>query len=518
MNVVTSYFWRKFHLALHLRFPTKALPSPTYHWLWVILLFVPLLFISNRSSHDWGDDFAQYIHQAKNIVQGIPQSETGFIYSQENFIGPRAYPVGFPLLLSPVYAIFGNNMKVFTGYISVFYFMLALLLVLFYRKYFSLLPALVLTVILLYNPQMLVFKQEVMSDLPFALLLVTGVLLYRHSGQSLPLLIALILATGLMITVRPVGFVFVAAVVTDQLILMFRNTETKLSKSRQLLRIMIFALAASGIFVLLNVIIFKIPSSGGLVNYIAYFRSGEMAGTIMSNLSHYPEVFRYIYTPAQGISGGFSLLAGVLFLAMVLVGLLKRITSGIEFIDIFFLFYLAVLLVFPNNASAFRLMVPVGFLLLLYVAEGFKSLALLSSIAGKWKALALGVLMLLLYLPGINDIIRSKYSILEGPQKPESEEAFSYIRDSIPPDAIIMFRKPRALSLYAERTSFADPVEKDMTKFHEQAMTAGVNYFLINSKISSEESKRYMRVMGGRAKKIWSNEAFDLYSLQRLNP
>ena len=97
------------------------------------IVFLPLLFINVRNSSDWGDDFAQYIHQAGNIVKGIPQSETGFIYSQENYIGPQAYPVGFPLLLAPAYAVAGNNMLAFTTFISLIYIVLGLLLVFFYR-------------------------------------------------------------------------------------------------------------------------------------------------------------------------------------------------------------------------------------------------------------------------------------------------------------------------------------------------------------------------------------------------
>ncbi|HNX43796.1 MAG TPA: glycosyltransferase family 39 protein [Bacteroidales bacterium] len=497
---------------------TDSFKTTYFRWIVMIMLFIPLLFISNRRSHDWGDDFAQYIHQAKNIVQGIPQSETGFVYSQENFIGPKAYPVGFPLLLSPVYAVFGNNMKAFTTYISVFYFILALLLVLFFRKYFSLIPSVVLAMILLYNPQMMLFKQEVMSDLPFTVLLVASMLLYMNFRKNNTVKIILVLIAGLMITVRPIGFVFLIAVLIDQVVMLLKEDCSRRRKFYELVVATVFVLLTSGIYLLLNVAIFRIPSGGGLNNYLAYFGSGEIVSTILTNLRHYSEVFQNFYTPSLGDYDGFSLLSGVLFLAMAMVGLLKRFTTRIEFLDIFFLIYLVILLVFPNNASAFRLMVPVSFLLLLYVATGFRSLSVLPSVSGKLKAAILGILILAFYMPGIRDIISTKYIIMAGPQKAESEQAFDYIRENVPENAVIMFVKPRALSLYAGRAGFADPAETDMTKFHKQVVDAGVNYFLLNNDISSEASKRYLRVMNERVDSVWSNETFGLYRLKSFNP
>ena len=34
-----------------------------------------------RAGHDWGDDFAMYIMEARNITQGKPLDATGYIYN-----------------------------------------------------------------------------------------------------------------------------------------------------------------------------------------------------------------------------------------------------------------------------------------------------------------------------------------------------------------------------------------------------------------------------------------------------
>jgi 4-amino-4-deoxy-L-arabinose transferase-like glycosyltransferase len=507
---------------LPLRLLNNLFCSPKYQWFWVVLLFIPLLFISNRSSHDWGDDFAQYIHQAKNIVQGIPQSQTGYIFNPENKdIGPKAYPVGFPMFLAPVYALFGLNMKAYTVFITLIYFALGLLLVKFFQRYFSFIASAALAAIFLYNPQMLIFKQEVMSDLPFTLLLVTALLLYEPEKEFTWLRIVMFsLVTGLMISVRPIGFVFLAAIIIDITWKLFgkKNVLGSGNMKGGIITLFVWALTPVLIYFLLNILIFRIPSGGSLSNYLAFFSFSSFISTFSANLEHYTEVFRYIYTPGAGITRGIALICGFFVVVMTLTGIIKKVSDKSEAVDIFFIFYMLVLMVYPNNFSAFRFMVPVDFLLLMYAAQGIKSVMVFPRVSGKIKAMVLSSLLLIMFLPGIAGVIKGRNTTLAGPQEQSAIEAFTHIRDSLPENAVLMFAKPRALSLYAERSAFADPIIKDMTKFHEQVVAAGVNYFLLSNKISSEESKRYMRVMGDRVEKVWSNDVFELYRLKNFNP
>src|SRR5215469_17771585 len=73
------------------------------------ILAIPAFMNIKSSSHDWGSDFAMYILQARNIVDGRSQLDTGYVYASETSYYPRAFPAGFPLALSPVYKIFGNS-------------------------------------------------------------------------------------------------------------------------------------------------------------------------------------------------------------------------------------------------------------------------------------------------------------------------------------------------------------------------------------------------------------------------
>jgi hypothetical protein len=139
---------------------------------WYILVAVSclhLFFINIKDSHDWGDDFAQYIHQAENITKGISQTETGYIYNKEYpLYSPPSYFMGFPLLLAPVYAIAGNSIIAFSFLISVFLFLCALIFFRFFNCYFNPFSSYLLVLIIVYNPWMMNYKMGIGSDIPFA--------------------------------------------------------------------------------------------------------------------------------------------------------------------------------------------------------------------------------------------------------------------------------------------------------------------------------------------------------------
>lgn len=492
-------------------FTEMPFSKPRYFILFAVLVLLPLLFMGTRESHDWGDDFAQYIHQAGNIIHGVSQSETGFVYSQKNYIGPQAYPIGFPLMLAPVYAIFGNSISVFIFFISVIYLLMGVYLLLFYRRYFSQLTSFVLMLILMYNPQMLLFKREVMSDIPFtAILILFFVLYHKIKSDDLYKNLWLALLVGVLITIRPAGIVLVFAILTEKLILLVNH------KNKHAL----FIASFFGIIPLLlyfgvNSFLCHIPSGGSISDYLQFYYSGNIMGLIPENFSHHLQVLRYMYEPESGALKGFSVLLGSGILTFVALGFLNRMLRKPGVVDWFFIYYVVMLLVFPNNNSGFRLMIPLGFLILFYAASGFKLLDL-QFINGKLPiALTAGIVILALYSPGIFQIVRSQKLILEGPQQPQAQEAFQYINKNIPKNEIVVFAKPRALALYAGCQSVCDPFSTDPTMIHTEILHANARYLLVHKVLTNENMQRYQRIMQDRLTQVWANNDF---KLMRINP
>ena len=83
----------------------------------LVLLLVVLGIINIslfRKGHPNASDHAAYLIQTKSIVEGSVEKYSEMANFRKNnsivIISPALYPWGFPLLLSPIYAICGMNL------------------------------------------------------------------------------------------------------------------------------------------------------------------------------------------------------------------------------------------------------------------------------------------------------------------------------------------------------------------------------------------------------------------------
>ena len=138
----------------------------------------------------WLDDFAGYLMQAKSILGGTMADfvrQNSFTVTQSSYPpGPAAYPWGFPLLLAPVYAVFGMNVLAFQLANTLFY---ALFLIVFFALTRTRLPeasALALTAILAFNPALLGAHDQILSDIPFLFFSTCAIFLIDRSLREKP--------------------------------------------------------------------------------------------------------------------------------------------------------------------------------------------------------------------------------------------------------------------------------------------------------------------------------------------
>ena len=152
----------------------------TYRFFILLLICIPLFFLNIRVDQSWGDDFAQYIHQAINLVEGKPQFETGYIYN-ENYpmLGPKSYTVGFPLILAPIIALFGNDMLMLNYLMTAFLALTFIVMSSWLLNYFRWQTAVLLSLICIYNPWMIYFKAEINSEIPFTFFIMLFLFVYN---------------------------------------------------------------------------------------------------------------------------------------------------------------------------------------------------------------------------------------------------------------------------------------------------------------------------------------------------
>ena len=91
--------------------PAGATPwnsEPRWAFAMFALGYFALGWLTLTPEHRWGDDWAQYVLHARNLVSGTPYPDTGYVFNPDYAsVGPPSYAPGVPLLLAPVVALFG---------------------------------------------------------------------------------------------------------------------------------------------------------------------------------------------------------------------------------------------------------------------------------------------------------------------------------------------------------------------------------------------------------------------------
>jgi len=97
-----------------------ATPSPKHPariGLWIsfalALIVATVLLHERRGGQDWGGDFSLYISHARNLSEGSPYGETGYLLNPYfRNLSPETYPPLFPLVLAPLYSRYGLDYRI----------------------------------------------------------------------------------------------------------------------------------------------------------------------------------------------------------------------------------------------------------------------------------------------------------------------------------------------------------------------------------------------------------------------
>jgi hypothetical protein len=410
--------------------------------------------------HFWGDDFAAYIGQAQSILRGEMDrfvARNGFTVSQSSReaghqMGPAAYPWGFPLLLAPVYALVGLSplalklpgLVMYLGFLVVFFFLI--------RKRFTLTESLLAVSLFAFNPELLRFLDNILSDIPFLCLSTLAILLadlYTQEKEPRRRL-ALSALTGVAMFaaffVRTQGLILLGCVLLFQSI-HFRGQR---EQRRQIATGSLVILAVFGALWVASVLIFP----GGQSSYLMLYEDFSV-DTLRGNIVSYPLLFQEFFAtlPAQAL---FFYVFAILFF----IGLTVRFKPDLLFV-IYVALYLLVVWTWPEW-QGYRFLFPVLPFFIYFALQGIK--ATLDK-AGKNQrvilqigtyAYLLLIASLFAYNSGVNAFanLRADREI-NGPFDPYSIETYEFIKNNTPPDSVIVFFKPRAMRLMTGRDALA---------------------------------------------------------------
>jgi len=192
-------------------------------WLLVALILATvggIHLLTLRSGHDWGGDFSMYVHHAKNLVEGRPYAQTGYLYNPAYAtIGPPTYPPGFPLILAPVYLVCGLNFEAMKLVMVASLVVFLLFVFLTFRRELPLGHALAIVVLVGLSRTLLGGANSIGSDMPFmAILYLTLFLLqraydtWRHQRPRLVYLVPAVVLMCVAFGTRTLGALVVPSV------------------------------------------------------------------------------------------------------------------------------------------------------------------------------------------------------------------------------------------------------------------------------------------------------------------
>lgn len=480
-----------------------------YLKLFLVICLLPIIFLNINSKHDWGDDFAQYLDQAKHIVSNEKQIEPKMLDS-ENY-APLERGEGFSLIISPIYYVFGNNIKAFIYFISISVFLIGIVLFSLFHKRFpnkkeALIPFL-LVIPVLYNYHTLQLKMEILPIFPFMLLLYFGFWILDKNNKMISTYM-LPFVIGLLISVWNMGLVFFAIVLIDLIYSLIKTF------SFQKLKQFILTLTIP----ILSYFIIKQVVSGGFStqNFMWYsniFISENIFQIFQNNLIYYLNIFKQIFE--QEIWGWANILIKDFAIVFFAIGIFNKLKSKIELLDVFFILYLFVLLLYPYQQAGFRFLLPIFPITLIYIVEGIFSVLIKINISK--EKLVMYFLLVVIFSNAINikNIIINHDSKIIGPNSLEAQEAFIALKQLVPENEIVCFAKPLALHFYTERKSLSTEKYDGIDKLKSR-MKQFNSSFLLVCKDRNQKAIYFDKLENDATEcsdfnEIWKNQNFVIY-------
>jgi len=468
----------------------------------VIILAIGGFYIATiREGHDWGGDFAAYIHHAKNIIEGTDYKDIGWIYDPSRLaLEPKTYPPIFPLILSPIYKWFGLNLTAMK--IEIVLTFLFSLFIIFWTFRNELSPRYNITMIVLigFSPYFWGFKDTILSDIPFLFFTYLSLSLihkaYRSYKSQKPQLLYAILI-GLLIYLsygtRTIGIIFIPSLFIYSAIRFRRKT--------------LFAIIAIFIFSFLAILqnlIFHWEKS-----YFHIFLELVSFKTIFHNLLSYPKFLSAI------LGGGYNKICRyILFLitsGLAIIGYLTRIKNEITIFEVFSLLYVLFIILFPLT-QGIRFLIPLIPLYVFYIFKGSSTIDCFQR--GKQiKKFGLGLLIIIIFISYTGQYTKSAWGFIpEGVSKKESINLFNYIKEKTAESDIFIFFKPRVLSLFTGRKTAGYPYFKNDSGLWNYFRDINATYIILGP-FDSAFLQSFIKRHRDNFQEEYANSDFKIYKI-----
>jgi hypothetical protein len=468
----------------------------------VILLIGGFYVATIRAGHGWGGDFAQYLLHAKNIAQGLNYADTGYIFNPHcPGFSPITYPPVFPLILSPVYKIFGLDLYAFKIAVTIFFIALLIVIFLIFKEYLPHKYLPLLLVIIGLNPFFWDFKDYILAEFPFmffvyiAFYLIDGAYKQQPTGKNLLSGLLLSVAVYLSYGNRSLGVIFLPSLLTFDMI---KNRRISALTIQIIIYFLILAVLQSYIF-----------HSDRFFHDQLQFVTFK---TVIQNIITYPKaLFNFIDIGFRKTALGalIIVITGLGLTYWAIKGYVKKL-SRLSIFDIFIIFYLAAIFIYPYNQDR-RYLLPIYPLFIFYSFYGMGEIIYSNSF--RFKKSMIYIPLCLIFISYAVFYLHADYGELkEGIGTKESKDIWQKISTLTKEDDVIVFLEPRVVNLLTGRraSTYHQPRNEEelWTYFREIKAT-----YLVTGPFEETYLQAFVLKSAEKLQKIYANHDFEMFRI-----
>lgn len=414
----------------------------------LLILLLPLTIINVRSDHDWGDDFAQYLHQARNLCEGKNMMETGYLneFSPAES-GPSAYAPVFPIMLSPVYCLFENSYTAFNRFTAILLLLAAITGFLLFSKFIPRISSLAIIVLFAWHPFSFSFKNEILADFPFLLYVFLALYFYSQKLFKGKIIITA-LFTALAFSTKSQGIALALCIPLSYVLFSDEKISLNIRIRNGLKHLFVFLF----FMIIINLVIFKSPL------FDKAYTSLINISVIWQNILAYYD--SYVYFVSFSFFGLIIWTKIFAFLTIILLihGIILSFRHS-KILVIYFFIYLSMLLAYDYTKMSERYLFHLLPFMLYFIVFSASKINLSFIKKGQTALILIFIAFFTLITRYYVQDFRYNNQIVEGPCKPESIELFNQVKNLSEDDDIILFFKARAMAYYSSRKSFYTPLE-----------------------------------------------------------
>lgn len=459
------------------------------HLIYILLILLaawPLFNLNMVNQLDWGDDNCKYMEQAQQLAEGTHKVSSHYVFNPKQFLGPKHYPNGYPLLLAAWSKLGGFSVLSFNYLNTILLALSACCLFLIASRYLSLFSAFALSLVLMYHPAMMAIKMEVVSETAFLFFSLLVILLLFQKKIWFQILAGLLL--GFTVHIRVVGFAILIAALFIFLFDLLKKTEhSKKGKN--------------------------IAFSGFIIGFLAVYSCIVVAFPVKSNYGFFTFDHTVYKTALIHISANFQALfesfispelkewqfvglftgGGLLFAAVMGWFILVKTSRKNDLVQLYVLIYFAAICFFRFGDAGFRFVVPVFPFLLIYAVVSFKQLLEPFNLSYRPVFTALTTLLLVFsFTRHYPNAGKSYHTIIQGPNETQAQGMFAYINAVCNEKDKIAFCKPRAMSFLTGNKSVMPGRLISTYELNRKVNTFKFNYFVFYDRLTDWRDLKVM--------------------------